>query len=66
MVRCLWTVLRACLGFYENVVFVMLSPSKHLYRFVVKVLITSAVEMLRQAQHDVLFKFSNTFLVARR
>jgi hypothetical protein len=32
----------------------MLSLSKHLYRFVAMALITTAVEMLRQAQHDVL------------
>ena len=31
---------------------VMLSLSKHLYRFVVTVLISTVVEMLRQAQHD--------------
>ncbi|MET4072813.1 FMNH2-dependent dimethyl sulfone monooxygenase [Hymenobacter sp. UYCo722] len=32
----------------------MLSLSKHLYRFVMAALITTAVEMLRLAQHDVL------------
>ncbi|WP_177204532.1 hypothetical protein [Hymenobacter arizonensis] len=31
---------------------VMLSLPKHLYRFVESALITSEVEMLRQAQHD--------------
>ncbi|RSK49825.1 hypothetical protein EI291_04040 [Hymenobacter rigui] len=34
---------------------VMVSLPKHLYRFVATALISTAVEMLRQAHHDVLF-----------
>jgi len=36
----------------------MLSLSKHLYRFVELLNNNGAAEMLRQAQHDVLFIFS--------
>ncbi|MDO7887494.1 hypothetical protein Q5H89_19140 [Hymenobacter sp. CA2-7] len=47
------------MGIVKNTIFVMLSLSKHLYRFVEKPL-NGAVEMLRQAQYDPEIENPNT------